>query len=394
MDHERRGRRLYALDGLRGVAALVVVFHHVLLCDPRIAELSFGVRAANRDGWRWWTVFSPVHALWAGTEAVFVFFVLSGLVLVRPYLASRERAVDWSGYYAKRAVRLYAPVVMAVALALGWAMLVPRHGPASTSAWLSTMQRDHLTLGSTFRDVTLLSSPGRSNSVLWSLKWEVVFSLLLPLFVVAARWLRGRSAMVTIVVSLACAAGLWLRDDWLQYMPMFLAGAVMASTALSSPSGRVATWTPWRQWSAFAGAVALVTSRWLAGGWFVTGGDTIPQWAERVCRALSVGGAALLVYLCLSAPAVQAVFDRRSLQWLGSRSFSLYLVHEPLVVSVGFLLGPRPNVAVMLAICVPVSLVLAEVFWRMWERRTQRWAAVAGQRAHLLERLDRDLVSR
>jgi peptidoglycan/LPS O-acetylase OafA/YrhL len=54
--------------------------------------------------------------------------------------------------------------------------------------------------------------------------------------------------------------------------------------------------------------------------------------------------------------------------WLGKRSFSLYLVHEPIVVTVAYLLGGRPSLWMELGLAIPLSLLAAEVFGRFVEQ--------------------------
>jgi peptidoglycan/LPS O-acetylase OafA/YrhL len=106
--------RVKNLDGLRGLAALVVVMHHHLLTIPwfseRVSENSFskpgvfvGVNLHNL------IEYSPLHVFYAGTEAVTIFFVLSGYVLVFAVKKS-----DIKNYLRFRLYRLYVPIFGAV----------------------------------------------------------------------------------------------------------------------------------------------------------------------------------------------------------------------------------------------------------------------------------------
>ncbi len=72
--------RYRSLDGLRGVAALVVVVHHCLLTSIVLAAT---YRGGTTSGWGLSELLTrtPLHLLWDGTGMVLVFFVLSGFVL-------------------------------------------------------------------------------------------------------------------------------------------------------------------------------------------------------------------------------------------------------------------------------------------------------------------------
>lgn len=73
--------RLTSLDGLRGLAALVVLAHHALLTMSGFSSVYW---AEPFPSWVTPFAYTPLHALWAGQEAVLVFFVLSGAVLMVP----------------------------------------------------------------------------------------------------------------------------------------------------------------------------------------------------------------------------------------------------------------------------------------------------------------------
>ena len=183
-------QRLPALDGLRGLAAAVVVVHHTMLTWPGFAEQYLGDGTTDSRP-VWLLTYTPLHIPWDGKAAVYVFFVLSGLVLTLPVLR-RGDAFDWMSYYPQRLVRLYVPVIAAVALGIAWFILVPRDA-SMQSLWLEGRPHE-LSIRTIFRDITLVGGSGGLVSPLWSLRWEILFSLLLPVFVViVVRFARGRA---------------------------------------------------------------------------------------------------------------------------------------------------------------------------------------------------------
>lgn len=76
--------RVRALDGIRGLAAVVVVVHHTFLVSPLLANPYQNPYDVRPGTIAWWATYTPLHLFWDGTEAVFVFFVLSGFVLSLP----------------------------------------------------------------------------------------------------------------------------------------------------------------------------------------------------------------------------------------------------------------------------------------------------------------------
>src|SRR4029077_1970080 len=69
--------RLTSLDGLRGLAAIVVMIHHIVLAAvPVLAAVYVAGAHGALPAWADVLVHSPLHLLWAGEEFVLVFFAL------------------------------------------------------------------------------------------------------------------------------------------------------------------------------------------------------------------------------------------------------------------------------------------------------------------------------
>lgn len=367
--------RLVTLDGLRGLAALVVVVHHGLLTWQTLM-LQYG--GANRASGTWWLTFTPLHLAWAGTEAVMVFFVLSGLVLALPFLDRSTSLARWRGYYGQRLVRLYVPVVAALAVAAALVIAFPRVPGPTTSWWFDAhaLTVDARTLAT---DALLVTGVSWIDPSLWSLQYEVLFSLLLPVYVLVARRLGGWSGLLVPPLVVLAAVGAHEGNATLAWLPVFGIGVAMAAARhrLLALGARVAA----ARWSAVIWALlAGVTVVLLLAEWWARGLDEVAPLPMAVARGTGVVGAALVVLLAMTWPAFGALCCWRPVQWLGTISFSLYLVHEPVLVSVSSLVGgSKRGVAVTLVVGIALSLLLAVVFHRLVEAPSQSLARRCGQ---------------
>lgn len=170
------GDRNAALDGLRGFLAVSVVCHHFFIW--------MGLTRLGRG----WTApaFHPFNHL--GLGAVVLFFMITGYVFA-PWIARGDIAC-WPRLALRRLFRLQPLVVLSVGL-VGALALARGGAPGAGDGralmiWLSCWSEPGL-FG--------IADAGRINAhVLWSLKFEWLFTLLLlPLCALAARALRGRA---------------------------------------------------------------------------------------------------------------------------------------------------------------------------------------------------------
>lgn len=365
--------RLPALDGLRGIAALVVMIHHSLLTVPLFAAAYFGATSAETwglDNPAWWIAHTPLHVLWDGRFAVVIFFILSGFVLSLPVL--RASAFRWDAYLPQRLARLYLPVWGALALALAAVFLSPR-GRNQQTEWL-VRRSDSVSFQDVLNSLAQISAGNEILSPLWTIRWEILFSLLLGAFVLLGVRANGNAVVIGCLVLIA-AGGVW-KVDALMYLPMFMIGVVIAvhREALHARLGRLPGW----QWAlGLATAVLMASAPWMMP-------PSVPERVHDGALALQVAGALIVVAFCAFGRPRARLLTSRPVQWLGTVSFSLYLVHETVVVLTADLIGPGES-AIVLPVAAVASLVAAQLFYLGVERPSHLlsrriFASIAGDK--------------
>jgi peptidoglycan/LPS O-acetylase OafA/YrhL len=367
--------RIKSLDSIRGLAALTVVVHHCLLVFPAFYALQSG------EGGRPGIVHkvlahSPLHLGWAGTEAVILFFVLSGFVLALPFLDGRS--VVTSRFIAKRACRIYLPYVAAVGISTAVLFLFTFESTPGTSQWFRDMwsfRPDGLAL------VDTIAMGGRQthnvDTAAWSLVHEMRASLLFPLIAYAVGKLDWRltllGAFALSVTGYVVSTPGGFESFWgtAFYLGFFVLGAVLARhRAQVTEWARRVTRRPRVAPAVLAGVGFLYLWRWL-----------VPIPAARngfvVAWVVAVASAVLFAFVLASTRAAAAL-AHRSLQWLGKVSYSLYLTHTIVLLALihGFA-GVLP-LGLIAALTPLVALPVAAAFYRMVEAPSMRLAGHVG----------------
>ncbi len=380
------GTRLIALDGLRGVAAIVVVLYHLSLVAEPVLRRQGGSGVGSV---LWWVTQTPLKLLTAGSEAVLVFFVLSGLVVALPAL--KPGGFSWAGFLSGRMARLYLPVWASIALGTALIWLIPRSDSAVTQGtWMENSQATSVTWGALLNQASLTRASYDVNNVLWSLRWELVFSVLLPLFVALAIVVsRHWVAALGVAVALG-ALGVLSGVDAFRYLPVFFIGTLMAVRLEA-----IREWMTRRLlrpratlWGAalVVGSLLLLIAQWLLRPVAPSG-----SLANTLLAQLSVLGAAGLVLAAIGARPARSALEARAPQWLGKVSFSLYLVHMPILATLTFVLGDTRWWLVAL-LTVPLALLAAWGFNRVVERPSHRLARAITRTVS--SRIDAHRVSR
>jgi peptidoglycan/LPS O-acetylase OafA/YrhL len=306
--------RLAHLDGLRGIAAVVVVvFHMMSALTPQLVP--------DQSDAPLWVAYLPMAVLWNGPFAVSVFFVLSGFVVTQAAIG-RPEAI-WVKV-AVRYMRLAVPSLLSVLLA--WLLLTAMPDRAGElfaltgSRWLQhTYQHPVPGFAAALYDGVIgifLTGGSVFNNVLWTMRIELVGSL--ACFAVAVfQSVNGRllvallvaiAALVTKHLAFECfVLGICLREAWAagRLRSNYAMFALASGLIIGSQGGVVPqlrdTGLPWR---------------------------LMPGNKEGLLYPL---GAALIVYASLVSPALIRLLSSRLGSFLGSISFPLYLIHVPLI---------------------------------------------------------------
>jgi len=336
---------------------MAVVAGHIVVATNAALASQFFDHAQPLTGAAWLFAETPLVILWAGQEWVVVFFVLSGLVL--SLAAAGGARFDAARYYPTRLARLYLPVWACLVFAALVHEAVPRERLTGAGEWLNLHVTDW-SATTTAREIVLLAGAGDPyyTTVLWTLRWEIAFSLALPLFLLIARRFPLRLLVAASLLTIV-AGGAELGVA--RYMPVFMLGTALAfgrepvTRALADSRVYFAT--------LLASPFALTATHWMPAG----------RWQGPALGLVAVGAAGVVASATVPGP-LKRWLGARPLQFVGRRSFSLYLVHEPIVVGAAFAFGGRPS-TLLLAVCaLPAVAVATMLFYRFVERPTQTLA--------------------
>ncbi len=171
------------LEGLRGLAAWVVVVHHFSLAFLPSIVFTDAIASQHYEWERFFNA-SPLYLFFDGNFAVSVFFVLSGYVLTRKLIDSYDVRVAMRAM-VRRYFRLTPPI--AVAVFLSYALLSLGLFPTARVAnitgstmWLATLWNFGPSFSVAFATSFYLvySQVSSYITVLWSLHFEFLGSLL------------------------------------------------------------------------------------------------------------------------------------------------------------------------------------------------------------------------
>lgn len=376
------GGQYVVLDTLRAVGALCVLTTHT----------AFEAGAYVGNG-TWGTMLARLDV------GVAIFFVLSGFLLSRPFLARGlpgGRRPATGRYFWKRLLRIWPVYVVTVVVALS---LIQRNSDLGLRDWVTT-----LLMLNTFVDPTL--PYGLTH--MWSLAVEVTFYLALPVLMLGAVGRELRPVRVVAVLVALSVFSVWWHLTGadlvaegtdappLQWLPAYLIwfclgiGLALATLLLDEarragrPPARVARWieTAGRQpgvcWAA-AFAFFLVAATPLAGPSVLA--PLTP--AQSLTKNLLYAAIGLLVVLsgvfAVEGGRYARVFGQVWLRRLGWISYSVFCLHMCVLQFVMWafdypLFGG--NAWEIWALTLVISLVVSDLAYRLVERPALRLKSI------------------
>jgi peptidoglycan/LPS O-acetylase OafA/YrhL len=340
-------KRVVGLDGLRGLAALYVMLFHAWLLAFRHFPHNTG----------------PGYLTWAmyGRLSVVFFLALSGYSLALGPAADGWRLGGVARFLRRRAWR----ILPAYWAALAFSLVVAYHVPASHKG--EPTHKSIAVFGLLLQDTFWAKTP---NGAFWSVAVEAELYLLFPLLLLIRRRLGAVVLLAAVTVPLV-AYGITVGtppegDTGLTWhlAPVFVAGLVAAGIKAK---------LPWH-WLAAAATLPVLYvihhqgSYWTAHHYF---------WID---LAITPGLTMLIL-----AVANGRRSGLRHLDGLGRISYSLYLVHLPILTVLAKKVAPHyaekgPHTWIFVVVAgVPLSLVAAWLFAQVFELPFQRhrsWRAL------------------
>jgi peptidoglycan/LPS O-acetylase OafA/YrhL len=323
-----------SLDGLRGVAVLLVLFYHH-------------------------------HYLNAGWMGVDLFFVLSGYLITSILRRTRSDEFFWRGFWVKRVTRILPPflLVLLATSVLGFSL-----------SWFQTLAY-LLSFGDVLAYVRPTFEPLRP---LWSLAIEEHFYIFWP---IAVRFLPRRS-LVFILLSLVALepiiraiASMFTHDWQLIYFltPFRLDGLALGSLLAlglesSSDAFLIRKWSGW----ATAAFITIWLSLRIVLGHAFTRDEPTPAY-NGACYSLVALAACSMIAYVVSHPRslCSRVFTWKPLVFTGTISYGLYL-YQVLIRETLMRTWPISG-RTALFIDTPIIFLLAWISFRFYEKPIIHW---------------------
>ncbi|SFB50463.1 Peptidoglycan/LPS O-acetylase OafA/YrhL, contains acyltransferase and SGNH-hydrolase domains [Pseudomonas sp. NFIX10] len=328
-------KHLPALDGLRGIAALIVVVSHY----------------SNATG-----LFGGILGWGGGQTGVMLFFVLAGYLMTHLHIGEQFTASNVGSYTIKRIARIYPFFVIVAALP---SLLLFLEFPGAVA------MGDINSVSVYLRQILLLD---KGSGVFWTIQIEVMFYV-----VFVGIWAMHRvlnRPVVTLLFVLGALAGLGLQGfkfdiQFFSFVHYFLIGVASALLV------QVVVVNSYRSiYLSVVAVLLLISLPFTFPKIFVLlTGEVILSWSSIV---MLVQITLLFNFVLRDRRFLQGFLSSRLLVWVGKVSYSIYLLHCFILFPLVSWTKPSDNFALNFTIFIVAVLAISGLSHKYLERPIQR----------------------
>jgi peptidoglycan/LPS O-acetylase OafA/YrhL len=307
-----------AIDGLRGFACLIVLCHHCYFHGGRYSYPT--IKILN---WKQ----SLSSLFYYGYSGVELFFILSGFCLAYSIIRSPNKIVNWRQYFIKRARRIYPAFIatMVILFTLSFIIHSQKIDIFIDNKFLEMPTSEQLFLSLSFVDFSF-------NTSFWTLCLELRWYLIFPLIILIYKRFNISGAFIfSIVISLIYSTFIYpssqtqlkfILGPLPLYLPLFVLGVWAAHLLVTKPSSLVQDYiTRYSKWGCLASLIPL----------FIV---VPPEPFFGFSRSRIIPFGIFYFFLLVAAlydSSFQKFFSWKPLVFVGEFSYSLYLIHLPII---------------------------------------------------------------
>tara|TARA_R110001592_G_scaffold20926_25_gene84895 strand:- start:23128 stop:24213 length:1086 start_codon:yes stop_codon:yes gene_type:complete len=349
--------RYDSLNSLRGIAALIVVFNHMFI------SVAFHYFISNEEFQN-----SPIFHLFNARLAVLFFFILSGFVLSLSYITGKN--IKYKTYIIRRFFRIYVPfIIITLTTILLWFGITNTFYDPDLE-WM--LWNQELTANIVAHHIFMTNRAVMLNPPLWTLMIEMKVVIIFPLLA----YLLIKRPTVTLVISLmlsyVCAI-LFVTID--EYDNFYAASSLISSLLMT---------LYYIQFFAMGIFIAVKKDIILGGINRIHGIIhcliiifllMIPNGLVKNDFLLLELGyglfASYIILLAINYKHFENILLIKPMKWLGRVSYSLYLIHVPILWGLFYALGGLLPVVHIIIISFVIILIMSEITYRTIEKPAQ-----------------------
>lgn len=358
--------RIHQLDSIRGLAALTVFLNHLPLVNIGLPLVIIHTIQTLR--------------LINGHGAVMLFFVLSGFVLSLPIL--KYEKIHYFPYLIKRFYRIYIPYLISIVATMILSQIFLDFDRGNIHTIIGDQWKESINLNLIFEHILLLGNihSDTFNGVIWSLVHELRISLIFPfiVFVIAKySWKLSISLCllfsgisgINCIVLLQPSNGLFTSYfHTMNYLSFFVIGALIAKykdiiiIAFQKLPILIKSFLLVTCLFIFNYSDLIVTFLYQITGWRILSAFhlILLEYAQAI-------GAAGIIVIALASKILTKFLLFKPVAFLGKVSFSLYLLHSPIIAVSFYLLNGKVNLISISIVAFLLSIIISTLAYHYIE---------------------------